>query len=175
MWSPEVSRKVMNPKVSIVLCAYNMARELPRTIRSLSPLMQRGIAADDYEVIVVDNGSTQPFDENECRQWGVDLRVIRIDPAASSPSPARALNAGIAAARGALIGVIIDGARLASPGLVAFAAMADKMADRAVTLTLGFHLGRQVQMERVLQGYNQEQEDSLLAQAHLDRRWISPV
>jgi len=106
----------MNPKLSIVVCAYNMARELPRTIRSLSPAMQRDVRSSDYEIIVVDNGSTKPFDENECRQWGTDLRVLRIAPSSALPSPVRAINAGIEHARGPLVGVMIDGARLASPG-----------------------------------------------------------
>lgn len=153
------------PKVSLVVCAYNMPRELPRTIRSLSPPMQRGVSPDQYEIIVVDNGSTQPFDEGECRRWGADLRIIGIDPASASPSPARAINTGISEARGALIGVMIDGARMASPGMVALATMADTVADRAVVLTLGFHLGPEVQMKSVLQGYNQQQEDRLLAQS----------
>jgi hypothetical protein len=29
------------PKISIVVVAYHMTRELPRTLRSLSPAMQR--------------------------------------------------------------------------------------------------------------------------------------
>ena len=155
----------MAPNISIVVCCYNMARELPRTIRSLSPVMQHGMQGSDYEIIVVDNGSTKPFDEDACRQWGADLRVMRIDPASASPSPVHAVNAGIAQARGDLIGVLIDGARIASPGLIRFAAMADKLADRAVILTLGFHLGAQVQMESVLKGYDRQQEDRLLDQS----------
>jgi glycosyltransferase involved in cell wall biosynthesis len=155
----------VTPKVSIIVCCYNMARELPRTIRSLSPLMQRGVQASDYEIIVVDNGSTAQFDEHECRQWGADLRVLRIAPDSASPSPVRAINEGIAQARGRLIGVMIDGARLASPGLVRFAIMADALAERTVILTLGFHLGSRVQMESVLQGYDREQEDRLLEQS----------
>src|ERR1700682_3770784 len=142
-----------------------MARELPRTIRSLSPGVQRGVQKADYEIIVVDNGSTQPFDEDECRGWGADLRVVAIPCGSASPSPARALNTGIAEARGELIGAMIDGARMASPGIVAFAGMAGRLSDRAVILTLGFHLGSRVQMESVLHGYDQEQEDGLLAQS----------
>jgi glycosyltransferase involved in cell wall biosynthesis len=155
----------VDPKISIVVCSYNMPRELPRTIRSLSPVVQRGIQKSDYEIIVVDNGSTQPFDEDECRKWGADLRVLAIPSGSASPSPAPALNAGIAEARGELIGAMIDGARMASPGIIASGAMAAKLADRAVILTLGFHLGSQVQMDSVLQGYNQEQEDRLLARS----------
>ena len=152
----------MTPKLSLVVCCYNMARELPRTIRSLSPIMQRGVQASDYEIIIVDNGSTAPFDENECRQWGANLRILRIAPDSAVPSPVRAINAGRAQARGPLVGVMIDGARLASPGLVKFAIMADALAERSVILSLGFHLGSRVQMESVLQGYNRAQEDRLL-------------
>ena len=72
----------MIPNISLVVCAYNMARELPRTIRSLSPLMQQGVAAEDYEIIVVDNGSTEPFDEDALRRYGADVRILRIPPAA---------------------------------------------------------------------------------------------
>jgi hypothetical protein len=39
-----------------VLVVHDMARELPRTLRSLGPGYQRGLVVDDYEVIVVDNG-----------------------------------------------------------------------------------------------------------------------
>jgi glycosyltransferase involved in cell wall biosynthesis len=156
----------MNLKLSIVVCAYNMPRELPRTIRSLSPAMQRDVRSSDYEIIVVDNGSTKPFDEDECRQWGTDLRVLRIAPSSALPSPVRAINAGIEQARGQLVGVMIDGARLASPGLVKFAIMANTLAERTVILTLGFHLGSEVQMRSVAKGYNQEQEDLLLTQTN---------
>ena len=155
----------MAPKVSIVVGCYNMRRELPRTIRSLSPPMQSGVAVSDYEIIVVDNGSTQPFDEDACRQWGADLRVIRVDPEIAPSSPVRAINCGIAQTRGGLIGVMIDGARIASPGLIKFAMLADKLSDRTVILTLGFHLGFEMQMTSVLKGYNQEEENRLLAHA----------
>jgi glycosyltransferase involved in cell wall biosynthesis len=150
----------MNAKVSLIVCAHEMPRELPRTIQSLSPGMQKGIGRDDYEIIVVDNGSTKPFDEVLCRSWGADISVLRF--ASESPSPARALNAGIWAARGELVGVLIDGARLGSPGLVAQAATAARLAERPVILTLGFHLGSEVQVKSVLKGYNQDEEDRLL-------------
>ena len=153
----------MNPKVSIVICSYNMRRELPRTIRSLSPIMQTGVRKSDYEVIVVDNGSTERFDEEECRKWDANLKVIALAPA--SPSPVNAVNRGIAEARSNLIGVLIDGARLVSPGIVWSAIHAGKLCERAIILTLGFHLGPKVQMESVLQGYDHEQEDQLLAQS----------
>lgn len=153
------------PKVSLVIGAYNMARELPRTIRSLSPGMQKGVLRDDYEIIVVDNGSHRPFDPAACHAWGADLKIITIPPGEASVSPCAAINAGIAAARGELIGVLIDGARMGSPGLVAMALKADRITDRAVILSLGFHLGPKVQMDSIREGYDQAVEDRLLEQS----------
>jgi hypothetical protein len=152
------------PNVSVVVVVYNMAREAPRTLHSLSAAYQRHIDPDDYEVIVVDNGSTPPFDPHVFETLKGYFRLIRIDRAL--PSPAAAINRGLAEARGKLIGVMIDGARIASPGIVGLAAMADKLADRTVILTLGFHLGSEVQMSSVMKGYNQQQEDLLLTQAN---------
>ena len=153
------------PDVSIIVVVYNMAREAPRTLFSLSSTYQRNVVADNYEVIVVDNGSTPPFDPAALGGLTGNFRLIRIDEA--PPSPVQAINRGLAEARGKLVGVMIDGARIASPGLVESASKAAAQADRAVVLSLGFHLGSQVQMESVRQGYNPEQEDRLLEQT----RW----
>ena len=50
------------PALSVVVIVHNMAREAPRTLLSLSAGYQRHIRPEDYEVVVVDNGSTPPFD-----------------------------------------------------------------------------------------------------------------
>ncbi|WP_201223709.1 glycosyltransferase family 2 protein [Halochromatium roseum] len=150
------------PRLSIVVVAYDMAREIPRTIRSLSPLMQRGIKADDYEIILVDNGSPNPLTAEACPAHGATLRLHRQSPAPASP--VAAVNTGLALARGDLIGVMIDGARLASPGLLAQALTASRLHHRPVIGTLGFHLGPKVQMDSVREGYDQQAEDALLAE-----------
>ncbi|TVQ85276.1 MAG: glycosyltransferase family 2 protein [Chromatiaceae bacterium] len=148
------------PLLSVVLACYNMARELPRTIRSVSADMQREISAADYEVIVVDNGSTDPFDVAACRAWIPALRVMHFP--GGNPSPVQAINAGISAARGDLIGVLIDGARLASPRLLALSLAAARLHPRAVIGSLGFHLGPDEQQRTVPHGYTQAVEDELL-------------
>jgi hypothetical protein len=152
---------VSAPQVSLVVIAYNMARELPRTLQSLSPACQRDIRADEYEVIVVDNGSTEPFDHAHCRQLCPNAE-IHVLPGAS-PSPVAAINRGLELARGDLVGVLIDGARMASPRLVATARDAARLHERPVIGTLSFHLGPDVQMRSVANGYNLQVEDALLA------------
>jgi hypothetical protein len=147
-------------QLSIVIVSFNMTRELPRTLHSLSPKMQCGLAAQDYEIIVVDNGSTDPIDEAQCRMWLPNLTVHHMENPTVSPVPA--INKGLDMAHGDLVGVFIDGARMASPGLLATAIEGARARHRPVVGTLAFHLGPEVQMESVKKGYNADIEDALL-------------
>ena len=148
------------PELSIVLVAHEMRRELTRTIRSLSPPMQLRVAAGRYELIVVDNGSSEPPDRAACERFGARIRWLEADD--PSPSPAAAANAGLAEATAPLVGVMIDGARIASPGLVHHALMASRLHSRALIATLGFHLGPDVQHRSIAAGYDRGAEDELL-------------
>lgn len=148
------------PRLTVVLVCHDMPREIPRTVRSLSDALQHGIAPGDVEILLVDNGSTRTFDEVAVRALAANLRVIRIEGA--GPSPVAAINRGLAEARGALVGVWIDGARLASPGLLAAALSASAGDARAVVGTVGFHLGPDLQQRSVAAGYDAAAEDALL-------------
>src|ERR1700686_2577973 len=106
------------PELSVVVVVHNMAREAPRTLYSLSAAYQRHIAAVDYEIIIVDHGSTSPFDAKVVDGLNGNFRLIRLDPAPASP--ARAINRGLAEARGRVVGVMIDGARIVTPGILHF-------------------------------------------------------
>jgi glycosyltransferase involved in cell wall biosynthesis len=151
------------PELSIVVVAYDMARELPRTLRSLSAHHQRGISADDYEVIVVDNGSPRPVDPAVMAGFPGRLRLERIDPA--PPSPAGAANHGLRLAAGDLVGLVVDGARLASPGLLAGARRAARLAPRPVITAPAYHLGSETHARAAEVGYDQAVEDQLLARS----------
>lgn len=59
---PEPPRMKKNPQVSVVVVVHNMQREAERTLYSLSAEYQRDIDPEDYEIIVVDNGSNPAFD-----------------------------------------------------------------------------------------------------------------
>jgi hypothetical protein len=146
------------PALSVVIACHEMGRELPRTLRSLAPPYQS--AAGHVEVIVVDNGSAIPPRAEDFAALGLDLRVL----AAERPgtSPVAALNFGLAAARAPLIGAWIDGARLASPGLLAACAAAARLHPRPVVATLNHQLGPTRQHQAALTGYCQAVEDGLL-------------
>ncbi|MEP4053053.1 MAG: glycosyltransferase [Litorimonas sp.] len=148
-------------KLSVIVISYNMARELPRTLLSLSPTMQTGVTFADYEIIVVDNGSSKLFDEQACKAIAPNIKIIHNDPR-GSVSPVSAINKGLDFAEGNLVGVFIDGARMSSPGLLSTALNASTLSPRAVIGTLAFHLGPNVQMESVHKGYDQNAEDELL-------------
>lgn len=147
-------------KLAIVVIFYNMQREAPRTLYSLSVDYQRGVSADDYEVIAIDNGSRQALDPAIASRFGANFRHLHIEKA--SPSPAAAINVGIAQSRSAHVGIMIDGARMASPGIVRAALDCLERFDRPVVGTIGFHLGSESQTKSVTKGYNQAAEDRLL-------------
>jgi Glycosyl transferase family 2 len=149
------------PSLSIVVVTYNMHRELPRTLQSLGPDYQRGVRADDYEVVVVDNGSREPVDPSMVTSFPGRIRAVRLDPA--PPSPARAANLGVDMADGAAVGLIVDGARITSPGLLAQARLALRVADRPIVTAPGYHLGAVRHMDAHTAGYDQQAEDRLLA------------
>ena len=149
------------PQLSIIVVSYNMSRELPRTVRSLSPNLQRDVTAEDYEIIVVDNGSKTPPTLEEVQSWSPNGRLLVIGDNAQ-PSPVEAINQALAASRGDLVGVFIDGARMASPGVLAGALDAAKLQPASAIGVISFHLGPDVQSRSTQDGYDQAAEDRLL-------------
>lgn len=150
----------MTPRLSIIVVGFDMARELPRTVLSLTAPYQRGMELGDVEIIVVDNKSAEPVRRDQF-QPDAEIQVMRVED--GGVSPCRAINLGVQAARAEMIGVVIDGARMASPGLTKAALEAARLAPEAFVATLGFHLGPKVQQVSVLEGYTREVEDQLLA------------
>lgn len=149
------------PEASLIVVSYNMARELPRTLQSLAPPYQRDCSRGRCEIIVMDNGSTEPPSERMLAVIDADIRV-RNHPN-PTVSPVAAINAGLAQATAPLIGVWIDGARLASPGLIDACLEAARLHPRPVVATLNYQLGPSLQYFAADRGYDQNVEDTLLA------------
>lgn len=148
------------PRLSVVVIGFDMARELPRTVQSLLPPYQRGVAPGEVEIIVVDNGSTEPV-RRDAFPADAPVTVLRVDD--GGVSPCCAINKGAALARADHIALMIDGARMVSPGMIRAALDAAALHPRGFVATLGFHLGPKVQQVSVTEGYSREVEDGLLA------------
>jgi hypothetical protein len=150
-------------RLSVIICVYNMPREAPRTILSAGLPYQKDVRAADYEVIVVDNGSQRRLSPNELQAVPVGVKIIDMpDP---RPSPVFALNwAARNLATGDILLFAIDGARIFSDRLYAGTLAAHDLVEDAFVYTLGWHIGPQVQMQSVEEGYDEAEEDRLIAQ-----------
>ena len=157
---PKGKDKDFKPEISLIVCACKLHREIPRTLLSLSASYQRYISPDDYEIIVMDNGSNPPLHQSLIEGLAGNFRLIRIDPA--PPSPAHALNVGMAEARGKIIGIMIDGARIVTPGLLHFARHGANLYENTIVSTLGWYLGRDFQRRAMSSGYDKARENALL-------------
>ena len=147
-------------KLSVILISYNMAREIPRTLRSLSRSYQQGGEDLAYEVLLVDNGSSVPLDKATWADVDVPVRLIRIQDARSSP--ASAINIALEQAAGEIICLMIDGAHMLTPGVFKMALSSYQAFENAVVAVRYFYLGMDEQTVSVAKGYTQQAEDKLL-------------
>lgn len=146
-------------QLSIVILCYNMQRELPKTLKSLSADMQTNMDKISYEIIIVDNGSKLPYELSEI-SGPSNFQFLKYDKPTHSPIPA--LNWAVSKAQGKILCIFIDGARLASPGLLATAMSIMEINDHTVVGTYSFHLGPKPQNISIKKGYSKLQEDKLL-------------
>lgn len=148
------------PRVSFVLIVYDMPSQAQNTVRSLLPDYQTSVEEQDYEVIVVENKSantmSREFIDSLPGNFSYHLRNE------TRPTPIYAANEGIEKAKGENICVMIDGARLLTPGVVKNVLLGHTLSDRAVVTVPGYHLGHELQQKSVESGYGVEQEKVLM-------------
>ena len=149
------------PLLSVIVVFFNMRREAPRTLHSLGRAYQRRTDDIDYEVIAVDNGSSEPLTKEFVNGLDAEFRYFYLDT--DSVSPAGAIQLGASQARGRFIAVCVDGARMCSPGIIHYTALATRLSQSPIVATLAWHLGEKLQNESMLEGYTQTVEDELLA------------
>jgi len=131
------------PAVSVIVIGYRMSTQLARTLQTLSPGYQRGVNPSDYEVIVVENSSDDNLAPTVVAELPDNFHYTLRDEAGHSPVPA--INFAFSQCRGACLGLIMDGARMASPGIIRGAMDAMAVTHRAVVVVPGYHLGEQEQ------------------------------
>lgn len=149
-----------DPIVSFILIVYDMPDQARNTLLSLLPDYQQGANVRDYEVIVVENESPHVMDEEFIRTLPSNFSYHRRQE--SQPTPVHAINFGSEIARGENICLMIDGARLLTPGVVRNIIQGHRMLEQAVVTVPGYHLGRELQQEAVNNGYGVEEEQRLV-------------
>jgi glycosyltransferase involved in cell wall biosynthesis len=137
-----------------------MRREAERTLYSLSKAYQKNLGDISYEVITIDNGSSEPLKEDFIKSLEGNFRYIYFN--ASDPSPCKALNYGVQIARGSLITLCIDGARILSPGVLHYSVIASRIYQNPFIYTLNMHLGHKAQNFLAEEDYSQREEDALV-------------
>lgn len=137
-----------------------MRREAERTLYSLSRSYQELDPDFCYEVLAIDHGSTEPLSSSQVRAFGPEFSHCQV--AAESPSPCRVINQFVARSRYENIVILIDGARMLSPGILRLTETALRGFPHPFVYTIGLHLGSQPQNYSVSHGYNSSEEDQLL-------------
>ncbi len=146
--------------LSIVLIVYKMPDQAEKTLLSLSPSYQRGVKAGDYEVIVVENNSDRLLGAERATRHASNVRYFHRQE--TQRTPVHAINFGAAQARGSHVVIMIDGARMVSPGVVRQTLDVFRMVPNAAVSAPGYHIGHKLQQVAVNEGYNEDVEAGLL-------------
>ena len=158
--TPRYSHDGASPAISLVVVGYDMPEQLNRTLFSLSTRYQHGVEAGHYEVLVVENNSANNLGEERACAHGPNYRYFLRDE--SEPTPIHALNFGVAQARSEFVAVMIDGARMLTPGAVGWTLAATGLHPNPVVCIPGYHLGAELQQLAMTRGYDEAQEARLL-------------
>ena len=136
-----------------------MSSQLENTLLSLTADYQRGVTADDYEVIVMENNSVDNLAPEKVAALPGNFRYILRQEVTATP--VYAVNEAFGMCRAPYICLMIDGARMASPGVIRTGLMARAITEDAVLVVPGYHLGHDEQ-HLVAEGRNQAEEEAQL-------------
>lgn len=149
-----------SPLLSIVVIVYKMPRQAMNTLYSLSTAYQHGVTEREYEVIVLENASSACLNADEVQALKGNFRyTLRQE---SRPTPVYAINEGIEQATGSHICLMVDGARMLSPEVVASMLKVQHYNEYALAAVPGYHLGEQDQKYNLSTGYDEDTEAALL-------------
>jgi hypothetical protein len=138
-----------------------MQRQAENTALSLTPDYQVGAAAENYEVIIVENRSSHNMSRDFLSQLPSNFHYFLRDE--TEPTPVHAINEGVQHASGNFVCIMIDGARLLTPGVVSNLIAAHGLAPHVVATIPSYHLGKELQQDAAESGYTADTEAELLA------------
>ncbi len=149
------------PPLAVIVITYEMSAQLANTLRTLVPPYQQQIDTDQYEVVVVDNGSAKPL---AASVWSAsdNIRYHHIPKKNAPRNPGVTINKAVADSRSPMLCIMIDGARMVTPGVLRWGIDLAATSLNTVVEVRGWHLGPKVQMQSVLEGYDTHAERKLL-------------
>jgi len=151
---------MIQPVMSVIVIVFDMSDQFQNTLTTLTANYQRGVCEEEYEVIVVENSSANTLDREIVESLPVNFSYhLRQE---QSQSPAAAINYGLQQARGEFVGLMIDGAHLLSPGVIALAKAVRAISDKAMVTVPTYHLGPDEQHRSTQQGYDESAQQRLL-------------
>src|SRR5690606_23724206 len=103
-----------------------------------------------------ENRSPNNLCEQEVLKLGNNFKYFLRDETGVSPVPA--VNFAYEQARGNIIGLIIDGARMVTPRVIEYALLAFHMSNDALVMVPGYHLGEQDQKFHRDSGHSEAKE-----------------
>jgi hypothetical protein len=155
-----MNENLMKPELTLIVMYFEIQREIENTLFSLSTDFQVGIKRDEYEVLIVNNGSKSPPNLEFAKDLDLNLRLINIET--QLQSPVKAINEVARNLESTYLGIFIDGARIASPGLLFEALTIMRSDSQNVVGCRGRYLGWNFQVESIREGYSKLREDELL-------------
>ncbi len=149
------------PPLSVVVICHKMDQQIRNTLMSLIPPYQQNIDHQEYEIHLIDNGSPQPLAESV---WNIapHIHYHYIPPDEAPVNPGIAINRAVAKTSSALLCVLIDGARMLTPGVLRWGIDLAGASPRAVVDVRSWHLGHKSQNDSLTEGYSPEVEQQLL-------------
>lgn len=144
------------PLISIIVIIYKMRRQAERTLLTMFPDFQKDIKQSEYEVIVVENESTEMLDPNFIKNLPVNIKYFSRKE--TSVTPVAAINFAFEQCAGSFIGLILDGARMLSPKVLSYAKMAYLIHPESLVSVPGYHLGEKEQHLNTIEDIQKEVE-----------------
>jgi hypothetical protein len=128
----------MKPVVSVLVTVFDMPVQAMNTLMSLQADYQFDAPEHDYEVIVVENKSSNCLNGKDVEALGKNFHYFLREE--SGVSPAAAINFAATHAQGQYVGLVIDGARMLSPGVIKYVLAATRMYDAPLVAVPGYEL-----------------------------------
>lgn len=155
-----------NPGLSVVVVMHRMSGQIGNTLRSLTPPYQHSVHPGAYEIVLLDNGSPEPLPREE---WAIasNVRYHYVSPDQMSPNLGVTINQAVRLTRASMLCLMIDGARMVTPGVLHWGSRMTRLSASAITEVRGWHLGPKLQPDSIQEGYDHEVERRLLE----DVRW----